>query len=363
MGFTGYFLIVADFTNWARENNISVGPGRGSGAGSIVAYVLRITDVEPLKYGLLFERFLNPERISMPDFDVDFANEGRDDVIKYVTEKYGQDKVGQIITFGTLGAKAVIKDVARTLGISIPDSDMITKLIPRDPKITLQKAIDGEPKLKELAQDARYTELFTLAEKLEGLNRHSSIHASGVVIGKTALYNHAPLFKDPKTGAVSTQYAMGHLERCGLVKMDLLGLKTLDVIRHTEELIRNKGGELADFSVETVDENDAATFRMLGEGLSFEVFQFESDGMQDTLKRAKPDKIEDLIALNALYRPGPMANIPRYISSKNGQQAITYPDKSLEEALKETYGVIVYQEQVMQVARIIAGYSMGQADL
>jgi len=363
MGFTGYFLIVADFTNWARENNIPVGPGRGSGAGSIVAYVLRITDVEPLKYGLLFERFLNPERISMPDFDVDFANEGRDDVIKYVTEKYGQDKVGQIITFGTLGAKAVIKDVARALGISIPESDMITKLIPRDPKITLQKAIDGEPKLNELSQDARYTELFALAGKLEGLNRHSSIHASGVVIGRTALYKLAPLFKDLKTGAVSTQYDMNHLEKCGLVKMDLLGLKTLDVIKHTEELIRNRGGEFANFNVEAVDENDEATFRMLGEGLSFEVFQFESDGMQDTLKRAKPDKIEDLIALNALYRPGPMKNIPRFIDSKNGRQAITYPDPSLEDALKETYGVIVYQEQVMQVARIIAGYSMGQADL
>ena len=363
MGFTGYFLIVADFINWARNNNISVGPGRGSGAGSIVAYSLRITDIDPLKYGLLFERFLNPERISMPDFDVDFANEGRDDVIKYVTEKYGQDKVGQIITFGTLGAKAVIKDVARTLGISIPESDMITKLIPRDPKITLQKAIDGEPKLKELAQDSRYTELFTLAGKLEGLNRHSSIHASGVVIGRTALYNFAPLFKDPKTGAVSTQYDMNHLEKCGLVKMDLLGLKTLDVIKHTEELIRDRGGEFAGFSVETVDENDEATFRMLSDGLSFEVFQFESDGMQDTLKRAKPDKIEDLIALNALYRPGPMANIPKYINSKNGSQAITYPDPSLKDALKETYGVIVYQEQVMQVARIIAGYSMGQADL
>jgi len=363
MGFTGYFLIVADFINWARENNISVGPGRGSGAGSIVAYALRITDIDPLKYGLLFERFLNPERISMPDFDVDFANEGRDDVIRYVTGKYGQDKVGQIVTFGTLGAKAVIKDVARVLGISIPESDMITKLIPRDPKITLQKAIDGEPKLKELSQDARYTELFALAGKLEGLNRHSSIHASGVVIGRTALHNLVPLFKDPKTGAISTQYVFGYLEKCGLVKMDFLGLKTLDVIKRTEEIIRNRGGEFAEFSVEAVNEDDEATFKMLGEGLSFEVFQFESDGMQDTLKRAKPSRVEDLIALNALYRPGPMANIPRFINSKNGLQAITYPDPSLEGVLKETYGVIVYQEQVMQVARIIAGYSMGQADI
>ena len=363
MGFTGYFLIVTDFINWAKEHDISVGPGRGSGAGSIVAYSLRITDIDPFKYNLLFERFLNPERISMPDFDVDFANEGRDDVINYVTEKYGQERVGQIITFGTLGAKAVIKDVARTLGISIPESEMITKLIPRDPKITLSKAIADEPRLRELEQDPRYTQLFELARKLEGLNRHSSIHASGVVIGKYDLHNLVPLYKDPKTGAVATQFDMDHLEKCGLVKMDFLGLKTLDVIKHTEELIRQRGGEFSGFNVETVPENDKATFKMLGEGMSFEVFQFESDGMQDVLKRTKPGKIEDLIALNALYRPGPMANIPRFIDSKNGRQKITYPHPSLEDALKETYGVITYQEQVMQVARIIAGYSLGQADI
>ena len=363
MGFTGYFLIVADFIKWAKEHNISVGPGRGSGAGSITAYALMITDIDPFKYGLLFERFLNPERISMPDFDVDFANEGRDEVINYVTEKYGREQVGQIITFGTLGAKAVIKDVARVLGISIPESDMITKLIPRDPKITLAKALDGEPRLRELEQNPRYTELFSLASRLEGLNRHSSIHASGVVIGKFALHDLVPLYRDSKTGAIATQYDMDHLEKCGLVKMDFLGLKTLDVIKNTEELIRRRGREYAAFSVETAPEDDETTFRMLGEGQSFEVFQFESDGMQDTLKRAKPSKVEDLIALNALYRPGPMANIPRYIDSKNGRQEITYPDPCLESVLKETYGVIVYQEQVMQVARVIAGYSMGQADL
>jgi DNA polymerase-3 subunit alpha len=363
MGFTGYFLIVVDFINWAKERGIPVGPGRGSGAGSIVAYSLRITDIEPLKYNLLFERFLNPERISMPDFDVDFANEGRDDVINYVTEKYGKDKVGQIITFGTLGAKVVIRDVARALGISIPESDMITKLIPGESKITLSKAIAGEPKLQELEQNPRYTELFGLARKLEGLNRHSSIHASGVVIGKYDLHDLVPLYKDPKTGAIATQFDMNHLEKSGLVKMDFLGLKTLDVIRHTEELIRNRGGEYANFDVEKVNEDDKATFRMLSEGMSFEVFQFESNGMQDVLKRTKPGKIEDLIALNALYRPGPMANIPRFIDSKNGRQRINYPDPSLEEILKETYGVIVYQEQVMQVARIIAGYSLSHADL
>jgi len=363
MGFTGYFLIVADFINWAKERGISVGPGRGSGAGSIVAYSLRITDIEPLKYKLLFERFLNPERISMPDFDVDFPNEDRGDVIKYVTEKYGRERVGQIITFGTLKAKAVIKDVARTLGKSVDESNMITKLIPQDPKINLSKAIEGEPRLQELASDPEYQELFSLAKKLEGLNRHASIHASGVVIGNSSLNNFVPLYRDPKTGGVATQYSMGFLEKCGLVKMDFLGLKTLDVIKHTEGLVRQKGGEYADFSVETVPETNELTFKMLSEGKSFEVFQFESDGMQNVLKRAKPSSIEDLIALNALYRPGPMDNIPKFIDSKNGRQAISYPDPSLEEILKETYGVIVYQEQVMQVARIIAGYSMGQADL
>jgi len=363
MGFTGYLLIVADFINWAKEHGIPVGPGRGSGAGSIVAYALRITDIDPLKYKLLFERFLNPERISMPDFDIDFANEGRDEVIKYVTEKYGRERVGQIITFGTLGAKAVIKDVARVLGKSIPESEMITKLIPKDSKVTLEKAILEEPKLRELELDPRYTELFALARKLEGLNRHSSIHASGVVIGSSPINEMVPLYKDTKTEAIATQFDMNHLEKCGLVKMDFLGLKTLDVIKHTEELIRKRGGKDAGFSVEKVSENDEATFKMLGEGMSFEIFQFESKGMQDVLKRAKPGEIEDLIALNALYRPGPMANIPRFIDSKNGRQQITYPHSSLEGILKETYGVITYQEQVMQVARIIAGYSLGQADL
>ena len=363
MGFTGYFLIVADFINWARKNNISVGPGRGSGAGSLVAYALHITDIDPLKYNLLFERFLNPERISMPDFDVDFENDGREEVIKYVTEKYGRERVGQIITFGTLKAKAVIKDVARVLGISIAESNMITKLIPKDPKITLAKVLSEEPRLRELEQDARYTELFRMAGKLEGLNRQSGLHASGVVIGRSKLHDLVPMYKDPKTKAIATQYDMNHLENCGLVKMDFLGLKTLDVIKRTEELIRARGGNFAVFNVETVPEDDETTFRMLGEGMSFAVFQFESDGMQDTLKKAKPGKVEDLIALNALYRPGPMANIPKFADCKNGRQNISYPDPSLEEVLKETYGVIVYQEQVMQVARIIAGYNMGQADL
>jgi len=363
MGFTGYFLIVEDFIHWARKKDIPVGPGRGSGAGSVVAYVLRITDIDPFRFGLIFERFLNPERISMPDFDIDFANYGRDDVIKYVTEKYGKDRVGQIITFGTLGAKAVVKDVSRTLGISIDEADKIAKLIPQKPGVTLKKAFSEEPRLGEMEADPRYTEMFSLARKLEGLNRQVGLHASGVVIGRTAIHELLPLYKDPKTDAIATQYSMNFLEGCGLVKMDFLGLKTLDVIKHTEDLIRARGGGYAEFNVETASENDETTFKMLGEGQSFEIFQFESDGMKDILKRAKPGKIEDLIALNALYRPGPMDNIPQFVDSKNGKRAITYPDPSLQDVLEETYGVIVYQEQVMQVARIIAGYSLGQADL
>ncbi len=302
MGFTGYFLIVWDFIHYAYEHNIPVGPGRGSGAGSIVAYALRITNINPLKYNLLFERFLNPERVSMPDFDIDFANEGREDVIRYVTEKYGKERVGQIITFGTLGAKAVIKDVARVLGISIPESDMLTKLIPRDPKITLETAVNDEPKLQELEADPRYTELFKHARKLEGLNRHSSIHAAGIVIGKTALIDFVPLYqerddaKSGKGGSIATQYSMNYLEPCGLVKMDFLGLKTLDVIKNSQELIRQRGGKYANFNIEDIPENDKKTFKMLGAGKSFEVFQFESDGMQNILKQTKPTSIEDLTA-------------------------------------------------------------------
>jgi DNA polymerase-3 subunit alpha len=371
MGFTGYFLIVEDFINWAKERDISVGPGRGSGAGSIVAYALRITDIDPLRYGLIFERFLNPDRISMPDFDVDFCNERRKEVMEYVTKKYGADKVGQIITFGTLKAKAVIKDVARVLDISIADSTMITDLIPdrnpdQDPdakkEVDLAMAFELEPRLRDLEKDPKYAELFVLARKLEGKKRHASIHAAGMVIGKQELSSHVPLYRDSKTGIVATQFTMGLLERQGLVKMDFLAIKTLDLLRHTEELVRRRGGACANFSVANLPEDDAATWRMLGEGKSSGLFQFESEGMQNILKQAKPDKVEDLIALNALYRPGPMQFIRQFIESKNGSRTIMYPDPCLEDILRETYGVIVYQEQVMQVAQRIAGYSMGEAD-
>jgi DNA polymerase-3 subunit alpha len=367
MNFTGYFLIVADFINWAKERGISVGPGRGSGAGSIVAYALRITDIDPLKYKLLFERFLNPERISMPDFDVDFCNERREEVIKYVTDKYGKERVGQIITFGTLKAKAVIKDVARALDIPLADAAMIADLIPppEEPTkpMTLKRAFELEPKLRELEQRPEYGELFALARKLEGKKRHASIHAAGVVIGKTNLTDYVPLYRDPKGGGVSTQFSMGFLEERGLVKMDFLGLKTLDLIGHTEDLIRQKGGDYARFSVGDIDEYDEATFALLGEGKSECIFQFESEGMQNVLKQAKPGSIDELTALTSLYRPGPMQYIPQFIESKWDRRKIAYPDPCLEDILKETYGVIVYQEQVMQVAQRIAGYSPGQADM
>ena len=372
MGFTGYFLIVEDFIRYAKEKDIPVGPGRGSGVGSIVAYCLRITDVEPLKYNLLFERFLHNERISMPDFDIDFANFGRDDVRNYVTQKYGKDKVGKIITFSTLGTKQVIKDVARVLNISLDRANMILKLIPEpkgQEKLTLKYAFENEPRLRELENEASYAEMFQIARKLEGLKRNSSIHAAGIVIGKHPLIELVPLYqerddaKTGKPGAIATQFSMNYLEQCGLVKMDFLGLITLDVIRHTEELIHLRGGKYADFSVKDMPENDKKAYKMLGEGRSYGIFQFESDGMQGILKRTKPASIADLSALNAMYRPGPMDNIDRFVESKNGRQPITYPDPSLENILKETYGVIVYQEQVMEVAKIIAGYSMGKADL
>ncbi len=360
MGFTGYFLIVWDFIHWAKEHDIPVGPGRGSGAGSLIAYAMTITDIDPFKYDLLFERFLNPERVSMPDFDIDFCFERRQEVIDYVTRKYGSERVGQIITFGTLKTKAVLKDVARVLDIPFDESNTITKLVPPDVK-KLNDAIEQEEELQKIiSRGGVYEKLITISRYLEGLNRHSSLHAAGIVIGKEELTKYVPLYKDPKTGAVSTQFTMDQLEDCGLVKMDFLGLKTLTLIKNTENLIKKRG---IDFSIENIPEDDDKTFKMLGEGKSACIFQFESAGMQKILKDAKPESIEDLIALNALYRPGPMANIPQFIESKKDKSKIKYPDPSLEEVLKPTYGVIVYQEQVMKVAQIIGGFSLGKADI
>ena len=366
MGFEGYFLIVWDFIHWARMHDIPVGPGRGSGAGSIIAYAMGITDIDPLKYDLLFERFLNPERVSMPDFDIDFCFERRGEVIDYVTRKYGQDQVGGICTFGTLKTKAVLKDVSRVLDIPFGESNVITKLIPEGKapdgrKINTAVALEIEPKLKEFYdRGGSYKQLFDVAQVLEGMNRHVSTHACGKVIGKSRLTDYVPLYKDQKTGDISSEFTMDIIEPCGLVKMDFLGLKTLTLLKNIEGLVRKID---PDFDVNEVSDEDRKTFKMLSEGLSTAVFQFESSGMQDILRRAKPNNIEDLIALNALYRPGPMQFIPQYIEGKKNPATIKFPDPSLEELLTPTYGVIVYQEQVMKVAQIIGGFSLGKADI
>jgi DNA polymerase-3 subunit alpha len=361
MGFTGYFLIVWDFIHYAKSNGIAVGPGRGSGAGSLVAYSLQITDIDPLKYGLLFERFLNPERVSMPDFDIDFCHRRRDEVISYVTKKYGEDKVGQVITFGTLKARAVIRDVARVLDLPYDEADAIAKLIPEGPKIELDKALKENPRLKEVAERGeQYKELLEISLKLEGLHRHASTHAAGIVIGREPLTRYVPLYRDPKTGFISTQYTMDFLEECGLIKMDFLGLKTLTVIEDALKLVNRKGMVI---DLKSIPEDDPATFRMFCEGKSTGAFQFESSGMQGVLKKARPGKIEDLIALNALYRPGPMEHLDEYVENKSGRKRIEYPLPALEPVLKETYGVPVYQEQVMQIAQVVAGFTLGQADI
>ena len=365
MDFPAYFLIVRDYIHWAKTHDVPVGPGRGSGAGSLVAYTTTITDVDPIKYSLLFERFLNPDRVTLPDFDIDFCFEGRGKVIDYVTEHYGHDSVGQITTFGTLKPKAVLKDVARVLDIPFEEANKICSLVPDEipgkKKWHLPDAIEYSEELREIKERGGiYEELFETAIKLEGLNRHTSLHAAGVVIGREPLDKYVPLCADPRTGALASQYTMLQIEQCGLVKMDFLGLKTLTLIKHTVELIRKR---FPDFDISKISEEDEATFKMLQNGDSALVFQFESAGMQDILRQAKPSNIEELVALNALYRPGPMQFIPKYINSKWGREPITYPDPTLEDILKPTYGVIVYQEQVMQVAQIIAGYSLGEADI
>ena len=382
--FPGYFLIVADFINWAKDHGIPVGPGRGSGAGSIVAYCMKITDIDPLKYDLLFERFLNTARVSLPDFDVDFANEGRQQVIDYVTRKYGAEKVGQIITFGTLKAKAVIKDVARVLEIPFAESNDIAKLIPdaphkqaslstmlgevdkykTDPDLYKFQELVGIPGLIEIKNKGGvYERLFKESKYLENMARHASLHAAGIVIGEKELSEYVPLFKgtkDDKANSVATQYTMDKIENCGLVKMDFLGLKTLDVIKHCQELIRRR---VPDFDSNNIPMDDKKTYAMLSAGKSAAVFQFESPGMQKILKDAKPNCIEDLIALNALFRPGPIKYIPQFCNCKNGKETIHYPHPDLKPVLQNTYGVIVYQEQVMKVAQIIGGFDLGNADI
>ena len=361
MGFAGYFLVVADYVQYARDDGVLVGL-RGSGAASAVGYVIGISDLDPLKYNLIFERFLNPERISPPDFDVDFADRDRDRVMAHVIDKYGAENACQIIAFGTMGARGVIRDVARALDVPLAEADKIAKLIPFDPKMTLDKAMGLVPELKQMAESGgTHGELIAYAKVLEGLARHSSVHAAGVVITPDALTNYMPLARSGRDGAVTTQYDMGSIEKLGLLKMDFLGLSELTVIGDTVEMIRARHDP--DFDIEAIPLDDPETFELLSKGDTIGVFQFASSAMQDYLRQLKPENLEDLIAMNALYRPGPMASIPDYIRRKHGEEQVTYLHPALEPILKDTYGIVVYQEQVMQIARDLAGYTMGGADL
>ncbi len=363
MGFPGYFLIVSDFIKWAKQHGVPVGPGRGSGAGSLVAWALTITNLDPLRFGLLFERFLNPERVSMPDFDVDFCQDRRDEVITYVQHKYGKDRVAQIITFGKLQARAVLRDVGRVLNMPFGQVDRLCKMVPSNPAnpVSLEEALATEPRLREERdRDQQVADLLTKALKLEGLYRHASTHAAGVVIGDRPLDELVPLYLDPRSDMPATQFNMKWVEPAGLVKFDFLGLKTLTVIQRAIQLAEKKGVEI---DIDAIPLSDEPTYEMLGEGSSIGVFQLESAGMRSTLKSMKPDNLEDIIALVSLYRPGPMENIPTYIERKFGREQPDYLHDLLTDVLKETYGVIIYQEQVMQIAQILSGYSLGEADL
>ena len=363
MGFPGYFLIVADFIKWAKEAGIPVGPGRGSGAGSLVAWALTITDLDPIKLNLLFERFLNPERVSMPDFDIDFCETRRGEVIRYVQNRYGADKVAQIITFGKLKSRAVLKDTGRVLQMSYGQVDRLAKLVPNHPTDPwdLKRALNGVSELAaEYKNDKDVRRLFDLAMKLEGLPRHSSTHAAGVVIGDRRLDELVPLYRDPRSDMPVTQFDMKYVEAAGLVKFDFLGLKTLSVLRKAVEMLAARGITI---DLDRLEWDDPAVFALLQRGDTVGVFQLESEGMRRTLAAVKPTSFEDIIALVSLYRPGPMDNIPSFGARKNGREPIVYPHPMLEEVLKETYGIFVYQEQVMQAAQVLAGYSLGEADL
>jgi DNA polymerase-3 subunit alpha len=364
MGFSGYFLIVADFIQWAKAQTppIPVGPGRGSGAGSVAAWALAITDLDPLRFGLLFERFLNPERVSMPDFDIDFCQDRRDEVIRYVVREYGDDRVAQIITFGKLQAKAAVRDVGRVLGMPYGQVDKIASIIPFNPAkpVTLQQAIDGEPKLQEMRDnDEQVARLLDIALQVEGLYRNASTHAAGVVIGREPLIGICPLYRDPRSDMLITQFSMKHVEQASLVKFDFLGLKTLTVIERAIDILKGQGTTV---DINAIPLDDAKTFEMLRKGDAAGVFQFEGQGMRDCLRQMRVDRFEDLIAAVALYRPGPMANIPSYCQRKSGE-AWDSPHPAIHHILSETYGIMVYQEQVMQIAQDMAGYSLGAADL
>ncbi|MDP2410596.1 MAG: DNA polymerase III subunit alpha [Pseudolabrys sp.] len=363
MKYPGYFLIVADFIQWAKKEGIPVGPGRGSGAGSLVSYALTITDLDPIRFGLLFERFLNPERVSMPDFDIDFCQDRREEVIRYVQERYGRDQVAQIITFGTLQARGVLRDVGRVLQMPYGQVDKLCKLVPQNPAapVTLAQAIESEPKLQaEADSDPTVKRAFAIARKLEGLTRHASTHAAGIVIGDRALSELVPLYRDPKSDMPVTQFNMKWVEQAGLVKFDFLGLKTLTVLQTAVALLERRGIKI---DLTAIPLDDKKTYDLLARAEAVGVFQLESAGMRRALLDMKPDRFEDIIALVALYRPGPMANIPTYCARKHGLEVPEYIHPKLEPILKETFGVIVYQEQVMQAAQILAGYSLGDADL
>jgi DNA polymerase-3 subunit alpha len=373
MGFPGYFLIVADFINWAKTNGVPVGPGRGSGAGSLVAYALGITDLDPLEYNLLFERFLNPERVSMPDFDIDFCQEGRDRVIQYVKRKYGADAVSQIATFGTMAAKAAVRDIGRVLDLGYNFTDSVAKLIPFKPgkHVTLEDAMKEEPQLAERYEsEEEVRQLFDLAQRVEGLTRNVGMHAGGVLIAPGKLTDFCPLYtqggagdENGESGGVVSQYDKDDVEAVGLVKFDFLGLTTLTILDWAERYIRRLDPSKADWSLAQVPLTDPASFHILKKANTVAVFQLESRGMQGMLKDAQPDRFEDIIALVALYRPGPMDLIPSFCARKHGRENVDYPDPRVESVLKETYGIMVYQEQVMQMAQIIGGYSLGGADL
>ncbi|MBJ6986348.1 MULTISPECIES: DNA polymerase III subunit alpha [unclassified Devosia] len=363
MKFPGYFLIVADFIQWSKAQDIPVGPGRGSGAGSLVAFALTITDLDPLRYNLLFERFLNPERVSMPDFDIDFCQDRREEVIHYVQDKYGAEQVAQIITFGTLQARAVLRDVGRVLQMPYGQVDRICKLVPANPADpwSVERTLKEIPQFKQMVdEDETVAQLVEIAQSLEGLFRHASTHAAGIVIGDRPLQELLPLYRDPRSVMPVTQYNLKWVEPAGLVKFDFLGLKTLTTIRYAVNMVKNRG---INIDIDTIPIDDAATYNLYSRGDTYGIFQFESPGMRRALMDLKPDRIEDLIAMNALYRPGPMDNIPSFIDRKHGKEEVKYPHPALSEVLDETYGIIVYQEQVMQIAQLLSGYSLGEADM
>ena len=359
MGYVDYFLIVWDYINWAKSQGIPVGPGRGSGAGSIVAYAIGITDIDPIKYNLIFERFLNPERVSMPDFDVDFCYERRQEVIDYVSRKYGEDHVSQIITFGTMSARMVIRDVGRALDVSYAETDKLAKMIPNELHITIKKALEQNKELRELYEnDNTIKQLLDIAMALEGLPRQASTHACGIVITKDPVDTYVPLYV--REGTISTQYIMTSLEELGLLKMDFLGLRTLTVIQDTINLVKHTRGINVEFDKNM---NDPKVYKLWQDGDSIGIFQFESQGMTNFMKELKPDCLEDIIAGVSLYRPGPMDQIPRYIANKQDPEHAIYTHPALKPILKVTYGCMVYQEQVMQIVRDLAGYSLRKSRL